>query len=60
MRAEPTVNRSKQFARLLQHLTLVAPEACEAHRRAQLLCLLLPREGEARVPWDVLNNYFGI
>jgi hypothetical protein len=55
------VNRSQQFARLL-HLATVAPEAREAHRSAQLprLCLLLPREGDARVAWDVLNDYFGI
>ena len=58
---EPPVNRSQKFARL-PHLTLVAPEAREAHRSAQLprLCLLLPREGDARVAWDVLNDYFGI
>ena len=59
--SEPAVNRSEQFASLLR-LPLVAPEPCEAHRRAQLprLCLLLPREGDARVAWDVLNDYFGI
>jgi hypothetical protein len=46
----------------LLHLATVAPEAREAHRSAQLprLCLLLPREGDARVAWDVLNDYFGI
>jgi hypothetical protein len=46
----------------LLHLALVAPEACEAHRRAQLpgFCLPFPREGVARVAWDVLNDYFGI
>src|SRR6476646_8811294 len=39
--AEPAVNRSKQFARLLR-LTLVAPEASEAHGGAEFpgLCLL--------------------
>src|SRR5580693_6109777 len=38
---EPPVNRSKQFASLVR-LTLVTPEACEAHGGAQLpgLCLL--------------------
>jgi hypothetical protein len=25
-----------------------------------LIYLLLPREGDARVAWDVLNDYFGI
>ena len=45
--SEPPLNRSKQFARLV-HLTLVAPEACEAHCGAEVpgFGLLLARDRE--------------
>ena len=48
--SKPPVNRSKQFARLLQ-LALVAPEACEAHGGAEFpgFGLLLARGGERAV-----------
>src|SRR5262245_43265373 len=43
--SEPAVDRSKQFASLL-NLALITPEPRHAHRRAQLpgFCLLLPRD----------------
>src|SRR4029077_2733817 len=55
--SEPPVNRSQQFARLL-HLTLITPEAREAHRGAEfpgfgllLTSDLIPRRFSSQDCW---------
>src|SRR6185312_268403 len=57
--SEPAVDRSEQFASLLR-LALVAPEASEAYRRAQLprFCLLLTRNCECVI--KILLCFFGV
>ena len=59
--SEPPVNRSKAVRALAAPCPgRVRGARGSSPRAAPEICLPFPREGVARVAWDVLNDYFGI